>query len=235
VQVLNELGKYLEQLRIERKLSLRDAASLSGLSYTYIRDIELGTNRKTKKDVTASPQTLKKLSDAYKVDYYELLERAGIVDESDIKDASAKISELIKEEKKQYNTSRYVPLVGSICAGDGIVAEENIEEYVAYPFFKKVQPDFALKVKGNSMIGADIKDGDVVFFRSANWAERNGQIVAVVVNGEEGSLKRIFWDSTSPKIKLNPENEEFKTMEVLPNELQVCGIYYGHFRLSEDE
>ncbi|MEF3313296.1 S24 family peptidase [Paenibacillus sp. GYB004] len=232
---MNGLGKYLEQLRVERKLSLRDAASLSGLSYTYIRDIELGTNRKTKKDVNASPQTLKKLSDAYKVDYYQLLERAGIVDEPAIKEATSKISELLKEEKTQYNTSRFVPLIGNICAGDGIVAEENIEEYVAYPFYKKAQPDFALRVKGDSMIGADIKNGDIVFFRSANWAERNGQIVAVVVNGEEGSLKRMFWDASSPKIKLAPENDVYQTKEVLPNELQVCGVYYGHFREPEDE
>lgn len=231
VRTLNDLGKYLEQMRLEKKLSLRDASTKSGLSYTYIRDIELGMNRKTKKEISASPQTLKKLADAYGIDYYQVLERAGVIDETDIRDASKKITDIMKED---FNWSRYVPLVGAICAGDGLIAEENIEEYVAYPSIKKTQPEFALRVKGDSMIGADIKDGDVVFFRSASWAERNGQIVAVIVDGDEGSLKRIYWDASSPKIKLIPANDKYKTLEVLPSEVKVCGIYHGHFRESEE-
>jgi len=232
---MSNLGKYLEQLRIERKLTLREASDLSGLSYTYIRDVELGINRKTKKELTPSPETLKKLAEAYKVDYYLMLEKAGIVDEYAIQDAYDRIGSIINEESVKYKVNSGIPLIGTICAGDGIIAEENIEDYVTFPFLKKKQPDFALRVKGNSMIGAEIRDGDIVFFRTAKWAEKNGQIVAVVVNGEEGALKRMFWDSNTPKIKLSPENDEFETKEFYPSDIQVCGIYYGHFRPVEED
>ena len=225
----SDLGKYLEQVRLSKKMSLREAAKRSGLSYTYIRDIEIGLNRKTKKEVEPSPSALKKLADAYGIDYYELLEKAGIIDEKEIKEASRKVSEMLRESSEIY--SHMVPVVGTICAGNnGIIAQENIEDYVLYPYFKKTQPDFALRVKGDSMINADIRDGDIVFFRSARWAEYNGQIVAVIVNGEEGTLKRIYWSSSSPKVKLVPENDEHETIEAYPNEIIICGVYCGHFR-----
>src|SRR6185312_4264118 len=82
-----------------------------------------------------------------------------------------------------------IPLIGTICAGDGLLAEQNIEDYIHYPFPSKRQPDYALHVKGNSMIGEGIEDGDIVYIRSAPWAEYNGQIVAAVIDNE-GMLKR---------------------------------------------
>lgn len=123
---------------------------------------------------------------------------------------------------------RSTPIIGDICAGDGIVAEENIEGYVNYPLNKTSQPDYALIVKGDSMKGAGIVNGDIVYLKKKNWADYNGQIVAVVVDGE-GALKRMKWSEGSPFIKLVPENEGYATKEVLPNELIVCGVYCGHY------
>lgn len=128
-----------------------------------------------------------------------------------------------------------IPLVGTICAGDGLLAEQNIEDYVYYPFPKKRQPDFALRVKGDSMAGAGIDDGDIVFMRSAQWADNNGQIVAAIINGgEDGTLKRIRWTSDSPKIELIPENENYSPIECMPNEVMICGVYMGHFKPCEE-
>lgn len=124
-----------------------------------------------------------------------------------------------------------VPLIGTICAGDGLLAEQNIEEYIHYPFPSGRQPDYALRVKGDSMIGAEIEDGDIVYFRKASWADYNGQIVAALINDhEEGTLKRIRWSSESPKIQLIPENDEYDIIEVMPNEVKICGVYMGHFK-----
>lgn len=58
-------------------MSLREAASKSGLSHAYIRDLEIGVNRKTKAPINPSPETLKSLSEAYNYPYEELMERAG--------------------------------------------------------------------------------------------------------------------------------------------------------------
>lgn len=135
------------------------------------------------------------------------------------------------EDFKSQNVKLVIPLIGTICAGDGLLAEQNIEEYIHYPFRNKRQPDFALRVKGDSMIGAGIEDGDIVYMRQAPWADYNGQIVAALINdNEEGTLKRIRWSSDSPMIRLIPENNEYQTIEVMPNEVTICGVYMGHFK-----
>ena len=129
-----------------------------------------------------------------------------------------------------------IPLIGTICAGDGLLAEQNIEEYVHYPLLAKRQPDYALRVKGDSMIGAGIEDGDIVYMRYATWADYNGQIVAALINDQEdGTLKRIRWSSDSPEIMLLPENDNYSPIEVLPSEVRICGVYMGHFKPERDE
>jgi len=128
-------------------------------------------------------------------------------------------------------TPNNIPLIGTICAGDGLLAEQNIEEYIHYPFQNKRQPDYALRVKGDSMIGAGIEDGDIVYMRHASWADYNGQIVAALIHDQEdGMLKRIRWSLDSPYIRLEPENEEYEVKEVRPNEITICGVYMGHFK-----
>ena len=131
--------------------------------------------------------------------------------------------------KVKHETS--IPLIGTICAGDGLLAEQNIEDYVHYPFPYKRQPDYALRVKGDSMIGAGIEDGDIVYMRYAQWADYNGQIVAALINDhEDGTLKRIRWSADSPLIRLEPENDEYNVIEVPPNQVTICGVYMGHFK-----
>lgn len=76
----NELGQYLEKVRQNKQLALRDVAEISGLGHTYIRDLELGINRKTGKNITPSSETIKKIAEAYDLDYYDLLDKAGIID-----------------------------------------------------------------------------------------------------------------------------------------------------------
>ncbi|NUU76944.1 LexA family protein [Paenibacillus xylanilyticus] len=129
-----------------------------------------------------------------------------------------------------------IPLVGTICAGDGLLADQNIEEYIYYPFPNKRQPDFALRVKGDSMIGAGINNGDIVYMKKSSWAENNGQIVAALLNdSEEGVLKRMKWSEGVPAISLVPENENFDTITALPNEIKVCGVYMGHFNVYSQD
>lgn len=128
-----------------------------------------------------------------------------------------------------------IPLIGTICAGDGLLAEQNIEEYIHYPLPGKRQPDYALRVKGDSMIGAGIEDGDIVYMRHASWADYNGQIVAALIHDQEdGTLKRIKWTTGSPKIQLTPENEDYDIIEITPNEVTICGVYMGHFKPEGD-
>lgn len=78
----NELGIFLENLR--GKMSLRKASEKSGLSHTYIRDLELGINRSTRAPIKPTPETLKRLSEAYNFPYEELMEKSGYIEYSKI-------------------------------------------------------------------------------------------------------------------------------------------------------
>ncbi|MBP1989313.1 helix-turn-helix domain-containing protein [Paenibacillus eucommiae] len=75
---LEGFGKFLEVLR--GKMSLREAANKSGLSHAYIRDLELERNRSTNDKIKPSPDTLKKLSEAYNFSYTDLMIKAGYLE-----------------------------------------------------------------------------------------------------------------------------------------------------------
>ena len=95
---------------------------------------------------------------------------------------------------------RKVPLIGAIACGDPITAIQNREGDVNAPV--DMRCDFALKCQGESMIGAGIHDGDVVYIRIQPEVE-NGEIAAVRI-GEEATLKRVYLHSDY--IELRPEN-----------------------------
>jgi len=98
------------------------------------------------------------------------------------------------EETLPANVSRIepmqrIPLVGQIACGMPILAEQNVEDYVDLP--GHIRADFALTCKGESMIGAGIRTGDIVYIRKQEEVE-NGQIAAVMVGGDEATLKRVY-------------------------------------------
>lgn len=82
-----------------------------------------------------------------------------------------------------------IPLVGQIACGTPILAEQNIEDYVDLP--GHIRADFALTCKGESMIGAGIRTGDIVYIRKQEEVE-NGQIAAVMIGNDEATLKRVY-------------------------------------------
>ncbi len=93
-----------------------------------------------------------------------------------------------------------IPIVGTIAAGTPILAEENIEDY--FVIDNRVNADFGLKVKGDSMINANIFDGDIVFIRQQPVLE-NGEIGAILLD-DEATLKR--FSKTENGIILQAEN-----------------------------
>ena len=96
--------------------------------------------------------------------------------------------------------NRGIPIVGTIAAGTPILAEENIEDY--FVIDNRVNADFGLKVKGDSMINANIFDGDIVFIRQQPVLE-NGEIGAILLD-DEATLKR--FSKTENGIILQAEN-----------------------------
>ena len=99
---------------------------------------------------------------------------------------------------------RSVPLVGKVTAGQPILAQENIEDYLVLPqeTLGRSGELFALKVEGESMIEAGILSGDIVIVRRQPEAE-NGDIVVAMIE-DEATVKRIYYEKE--RVRLQPEN-----------------------------
>jgi repressor LexA len=116
-----------------------------------------------------------------------------------------------------------VPLLGRIAAGSPVLAAEHVEEYLTVPMgFADASDHFALRVHGESMVGAGILDGDVVVLRSQDDAE-DGDIVAALLPGpaeDEATVKRLR-RAGGPTL-LVPENPAFTPVE-MPPEGRILG------------
>ena len=105
----------------------------------------------------------------------------------------------------------YVPVVGTIACGTPMLAEQNIERYI--PISKELIGNgnfFALHASGNSMINANIEDGDFVIVRQQNHANEGEIIVALI--DDETTLKRYYLDRKKHKVRLHPENDKYEDM-----------------------
>lgn len=111
-----------------------------------------------------------------------------------------------------------IPLLGTIAAGQPIYAEEHIEEYL--PIDDDLHADFALKVSGDSMINADINDGDVVFIKKQEVVE-NGQIAAVLID-DSATLKRFY--KIGSIVQLQAENPKYSPIICDENNCDNCRI-----------
>lgn len=118
-----------------------------------------------------------------------------------------------------------IPIIGTIAAGTPILAEENIVDY--FLIDSRVDADFGLKVKGDSMINADIFDGDIVFIRKQPTLE-NGEIGAILLENE-ATLKR--FSKTNDSVVLQAENPSMTDWpRVYTNgNIQVLGKLVGVF------
>ncbi len=121
-----------------------------------------------------------------------------------------------------------IPVVGQITAGEPVLANENIEEYLPLPAnLIKGRDNFILRVKGESMIGAGILDKDYVIVDRCNHAS-NSQIVVALINGEYATVKRFFKEDRL--VRLQPENEFMDSIILDERNIEIVGIVKGVFR-----
>lgn len=105
-------------------------------------------------------------------------------------------------------SKKRIPFLGQIACGEPIFCNEDRESYVVAG--ADVRADFCLKARGDSMTGARIMDGDVVFIQKD--AELvNGQIYAVEID-DEATLKRVYYDEAAQELRLLAENPKYPTM-----------------------
>ena len=199
------LAKNLKHLRLNRGFSQDYIADKLGYkSYTTIQKWEMGTSE-------PSISILKKLSKIYNIDMdtiYTVDLEAG-------------------EDRKDDKLSNSIPLVGQIAAGQPLLAEENIEDYFNIDTY--IKADFALKVKGDSMLGAGIFPGDIVFIRKQEYLE-NGEIGAILIENE-ATLKKFYKENDT--IILQSENDLYKPMIYTNGNLRILGKLVATLNIRE--
>jgi repressor LexA len=123
-----------------------------------------------------------------------------------------------------------LPLVGEIAAGGPLLAEQNVEDYLAVPEpLARGGEEFLLRVKGDSMVNAGILAGDIVVVRRQQTAQ-NGEIVVALAGqdeaADEATVKRFFREDG--RIRLQPENDALEP--IYADHVQILGKVTGVFR-----
>lgn len=179
-------GEKLRSARKEKKLTQRELAELIHAAHNSISNWENDQNK-------PDPDTIQNLCWALGVtpNYFFL----------DSVTEQPNFSPQLPSNVIPLSPMKKVPLVGQIACGTPILAEQNVTDYVDIP--GHIRADFALSCKGESMTGAGIRDGDLVYIRQQEEVE-NGQIAAVMVGDEEATLKRFYRDDNM--IQLVAEN-----------------------------
>lgn len=117
-------------------------------------------------------------------------------------------------------TSRRVPLIGAIACGEPILAQADIDTFAVVG--DAIECDFALRCKGDSMIGARIYDGDIVFIKKQDYVD-DGSIAAVLLD-DDATLKRVY-HLADGRVELRAENSKYKSIIVGgEDETRICRI-----------
>ncbi|MBR1629054.1 MAG: transcriptional repressor LexA [Lachnospiraceae bacterium] len=157
--------------------------------------------------------------------HLEKLEKAGYIRRDPTKPRAIEIID------DSFNVSRRevvnVPLVGTVAAGQPLLAVQNIDQYFPIPSeYMPNQQSFMLKVKGESMINAGILDGDIIIVEQQKTA-RNGDIVVALVD-DSATVKTFYKENGY--IRLQPENDTMEPILLSDTDCQILGKVFGVFR-----
>jgi repressor LexA len=158
------------------------------------------------------------------------LERAGLIKRDPTKPRALELRRDPRPEPTRAADVHRLPLIGEIAAGGPLLADQNVEEYVAVPEpLSGGGEEFLLRVKGDSMINAGILDGDLLVVRREQTAQDGDIVVALAGTDEtvdEATVKRFFRDGR--RVRLQPENDELEP--IFADHVQILGKVTGVFR-----
>jgi repressor LexA len=157
----------------------------------------------------AYPPTIRELADYFSIsvkgaqDHITALKKKGLLKQGDKK------SRTINLVNSPHNDSEFleIPILGTVAAGRPILAEENRDGYIrlSRTLLKKSSDYFALRVRGDSMTGVGIMEGDIAIIEQQSMVQ-NGEI-AVVILDNSATLKTFYRENT--RIRLQPENPKY--------------------------
>lgn len=191
-----DIGARVKELRKSLGLTQKELAEKCGYkSLTTINKIELGIN-------SIPLDTVEKLANALQVSPAYLM------------GWKSNPNETLSNELRPVNLKRF-PMLGEIACGKPIFANEEHETYIDAS--ADIKADFCLTAKGDSMVGARIHNGDVVFIKEQSIVD-NGQIAAVIIDNDV-TLKRWYFYPDKKKLILQAENPNYEPFVFIGEEL----------------
>ncbi len=180
-------------------------------------------------DTTGYPPTIREIGKALGLQspstvhaHLAKLETAGLLRRDPTKPRAI---ELIADKAKR--AMGKTPIVGQVAAGQPILAEENVEDYVEIPSIIGGEgSDYILQVRGDSMRDAGILEGDYVVVRPSADAD-NGEIVVALLE-DEATVKRFYRDRSNQQIRLEAENPAYEP--IISSDVELLGKVVGVFR-----
>lgn len=215
------LSERLRGLRKEKGVSQAEVAKYIGMSKSSVNMHERGERK-------PEVETLWAYADYFDVDTDYLIGKTDVKNQYQyaMKYAMNNINIPATKDVIPACGGSTIPLVGTIACGTPILAVENVEERVDLP--GHIHADFALRCKGDSMIGAGIQEGDIVYIRQQDEV-MNGQIAAVLVE-DEPTLRHIYYDDNGGVVNLVPANPAMPPQvyygETL-NQIRILGLVVG--------
>jgi len=175
------------------------------------------------------PPTIREIADNYSIsvkgahDHITALRKKGFLKYADKRPRTMGLVHARPEESEEMME---IPILGSVAAGVPLLAEENFDGNIVLhrSQLKKNKKYFALKVKGDSMEGAGILEGDTAIIEKQNTV-RNGEIAVALID-EAVTLKRFFKEST--RIRLQAENPSYKP--IFSQDVKILGRLSGIIR-----
>lgn len=200
-----DLYERIESLCKQNGVNITEMCKNSGVTRSKLTDLKMGRIK------SLSTGTLSKIADYYDVTVDYLL---GKTEKSaDNVDALGKFGIFPISYKK-------FRVLGEIACGEPIYADEDRETVILAN--SNIDADFCLYAKGDSMIGARIMDGDIVFIKQCSMVQ-NGEIAAVIIE-DEATLKRVYYYPEKTKIVLNAENPKYEPLVYIGEELESVRI-----------
>ena len=196
------IGERIKALRKQKRMTLEELAAALGTSKQTIHRYENGVIANIPHD------KIVQLAEALDTLPADLC--GWTRDEFSISEAASGAPVRIKK----------LPILGDIACGQPIYAAESRENFAVAD--GSVDADFCLRAHGDSMTGARIFDGDIVFIRSQSSVD-NVEIAAVIIN-DEATLKRVYFYPEQSKLILSPENPRYAPLVYLNDELDSIKI-----------
>ncbi|MBE7440466.1 MAG: transcriptional repressor LexA [Spirochaetales bacterium] len=202
---------------------MKDLTEKQQTIFTYVEDFIIRQGY---------PPTIREIAEEFQItpkgayDHLRAIEKKGYIKCE--KNRSRAIEVLKPSGRKSRTVSAdmmEIPLVGRVAAGVPLLADENVEEYLTFP--RSMLPSsrvFALRVSGDSMKDAGIKDGDIAVIQKQSSAE-DGDIVVALIE-DEATLKYFFKEKK--RIRLDPANKAFRP--IYAQEVQILGKLVGIYR-----